>query len=479
MGTEKNIPLCVDLDRALVKTDILLESLLALLRSNIWYIFILPCWLLKGKAYLKSMIANRATIDVEKLPYNQEVVKFIAGEKDKGREVVLVTATNILYAEQIAKYLEIFSLVVASNDKINLKSINKRDRLESLYGKKGYDYLGDSSADIVVWKSANSALLVTNGDRNRKRQFEKKGVLFDKVFPNNENGYYHKIKSLSKALRIHQWAKNILIFVPLLLSHRIGDQALLLSSLLAFFSFSIAASANYLINDIVDLELDRAHPTKRKRMLALGGVFIGDAIVAIPLLLVSAVAILQFLPIQFALLLAAYLSITILYSVLLKKIVMVDLVILAGLYTMRIIAGAFAIEAELTFWLLAFSMFLFFSLALSKRYAELEMVKEDVSGRGYRLDDLPILRSLGASSGLLAVLVFALYINSQQITVLYNRPEILWFVLPVLLFWISRIWLLAHRGDMHEDPVLFAIQDRASLVSSGVIVLLLWLAIKI
>jgi len=479
MDTEKNIPLCVDLDRALVKTDVLLESLLALLRSNIWYIFILPCWLLKGKAYLKSMIANRATIDVEKLPYNQEVVKFIAGEKDKGREVVLVTATNILYAEQIAKYLEIFSLVVASNDKINLKSINKRDRLESLYGKKGYDYLGDSSADIVVWKSANSALLVTNGDRNRKRQFEKKGVLFDKVFPNNENGYSHKIKSLSKALRIHQWAKNILIFVPLLLSHRIGDQALLLSSLLAFFSFSIAASANYLINDIVDLELDRAHPTKRKRMLALGGVFIGDAIVAIPLLLVSAVAILQFLPIQFALLLAAYLSITILYSVLLKKIVMVDLVILAGLYTMRIIAGAFAIEAELTFWLLAFSMFLFFSLALSKRYAELELVKEDVSGRGYRLDDLPILRSLGASSGLLAVLVFALYINSQQITVLYNRPEILWFVLPVLLFWISRIWLLAHRGDMHEDPVLFAIQDRASLVSSGVIVLLLWLAIKI
>jgi len=435
--------------------------------------------LLKGKAYVKSMIASKATIDVERLPYNQEVVKFISYEKNKGREVILVTATNTLYAEQIAKYLKIFSLAIASNDIINLKSVNKRDKLESLYGKNGYDYLGDSSDDIVVWESANSALLVTNGDRNRKRRFEKKGALFDKVFSSNKNSYYDKVKSWSKALRIHQWAKNILIFVPLLLSHRTGDQALLLSSLLAFLSFSIAASANYIINDIVDLELDRAHPTKRKRMLASGEIFIGDAIAAIPLLLVSAIAILQFLPTQFALLLATYLSITILYSALLKKIVMVDLVILAGLYTMRIIAGAFAIEAELTFWLLAFSMFLFFSLALSKRYAELELVKEDVSGRGYRLDDLPILRSLGASSGLLAVLVFALYINSQQITVLYNRPEILWFVLPVLLFWISRIWLLAHRGEMHEDPVLFAIQDRVSLVSAAVIVLILWLATKL
>jgi len=478
MSIEKNVPLCVDLDRTLVKTDILLEALLALLRNNMWYIFILPYWILKGKAYLKSMIANRVTIDVETIPYNQEVVKFIRDEKNNGRDVVLVTATNILYAEQISKYLDLFSSVLASNEVVNLKSVNKRDRLESLYGKHGYDYIGDSLSDIVVWRSANRALLVTNSGPKRKRWFEKKGIQFDQVFTCNKNSYYDKIKSWLKAIRIHQWAKNILIFVPLLLSHRTGDPSLLHSSLLAFFSFSIAASANYLINDIVDLELDRSHPTKRMRVLASGEIFLGDAIVAIPLLLVSSIAILQFLPIEFALLLAAYLSITILYSFFLKKIVIVDLVILAGLYTMRIVAGAFAIEAELTFWLLAFSMFLFFSLALSKRYAELELVKERVSGRGYRLDDLPILRSLGSSSGLLAVLVFALYINSQQITILYNRPGILWFVLPVLLFWISRIWLLAHRGEIHEDPVLFAVHDRASLISAAVIILLLWLAIQ-
>ena len=478
-----NNPLCVDLDRTLIKTDILLESVLALFRTHLRYIFLLPFWLLQGKAYLKAQLARRIVIDVAALPYNEEVVDFIRAEKSKGRDIILVTATSRIYAEQIAKYLELFSDVVSSDEKVNLKSEKKRSKLDLLYGDKGYDYIGDSSADVVVWQGAKKSLLV--GSQRKKNQFENNGLLFDKVFSGDLSSHYNRIKIWIRALRIHQWAKNILIFVPLFLSHRVNDQESLIIAVSAFLSFSIAASANYMINDLVDLELDRNHSSKKNRPFASGDLFIGNGVIAIPLLFIVSFLVLQFLPLQFAFLLGIYLSITILYSLVLKKLVIVDVITLAVLYTMRIVAGAFAIDVQLTFWLLSFSMFIFLSLALVKRYAELEFIKianpdyiddnDNISGRGYRLDDLPILRSLGSGSGLLAVLVFALYINSPEIKVLYQVPEVLWFVLPVLLFWISRIWLLAHRGILYEDPVLFALHDKVSIFSASILLLLLWL----
>jgi len=484
-STKKEIPLCVDLDRTLIKTDILLESVLALFRTHLWHIFLLPFWLLQGKAYLKAQLARRVVIDVTSLPYNAEVVDFIRAEKSTGRDIILVTATNRIYAEQIANHLDLFSSVVSSDEKLNIKSEKKREKLDLLYGDQGYDYIGDSSDDLIVWQGAEKSFLV--GSQRKKNQFENNGLLFDKVFSSDLSGFYNRIKIWIRALRIHQWAKNILIFVPLFLSHRVNDQESLVIAVLAFFSFSLAASANYLINDLVDLELDRNHSSKKNRPFASGDLFIGNGIIAIALLFIASFFVLQFLPLPFAFLLGIYLFITILYSLVLKKLVIVDVITLAGLYTMRIVAGAFAIDVQLTFWLLSFSMFVFLSLALAKRYAELELIKtanlgsidesnNNISGRGYRLDDLPILRSLGSGSGLLAVLVFALYINSPEIKVLYQVPEILWFVLPILLFWTSRIWLLAHRGVLNEDPVLFALHDKVSILSASFLLLLLWLA---
>ena len=293
------------------------------------------------------------------------------------------------------------------------------------------------------------------------------------------------IKDWIFALRIHQWTKNILVFVPLILSHRFENIEDSLTVFMAFFVFGLVASANYLINDMVDIDSDRKHLTKKNRPLASGKLSIRNAILAIIILLSCSIYFLLMLPSIFFSAIALYLIIAILYSFFLKKVVIVDVIVLAGLYTMRIIAGAFVIKNMPSFWLLAFSMFLFFSLALIKRYAELRIIKASskeienrnpMNGRKYVVEDMPILQIMGLGSGLLAVLVFALYINSSEIKILYEVPEILWLALPVLLFWISRMWLLANRGLMHEDPVIFALKDRTSLILAFSMLAFLWLA---
>jgi 4-hydroxybenzoate polyprenyltransferase len=293
------------------------------------------------------------------------------------------------------------------------------------------------------------------------------------------------IKDWIFALRLHQWTKNILVFVPLILSHRLENIEDSLTVFMAFFVFGLVASANYLINDLVDIDSDRKHLTKKNRPLASGKLSIRNAILAIIILLSCSIYFLLMLPSIFFSAIALYLIIAILYSFFLKKVVIVDVIVLAGLYTMRIIAGAFVINNMPTFWLLAFSMFLFFSLALIKRYAELRIIKASskeienrnpMNGRKYVVEDMPILQIMGLGSGLLAVLVFALYINSSEIKILYEVPEILWLALPVLLFWISRMWLLANRGLMDEDPVIFALKDRTSLILAFSMLAFLWLA---
>jgi 4-hydroxybenzoate polyprenyltransferase len=294
-----------------------------------------------------------------------------------------------------------------------------------------------------------------------------------------------KLKIWISALRIHQWAKNILIFIPLLLSHNFMELELIISSVMAFFSFSLVASANYLFNDLIDLDFDKHHPTKRNRPLASGRLPVYHGWLAILLLLGISFIIISYLPFLFFVSVVIYLLVSILYSTVLKRLIIVDIIILAGLYTIRIASGGFAVEVTATFWLLAFSMFLFFSLAIVKRVSELELFKSSnfkfdnngwLHGRCYQLEDLPILNSLGSGAGLLSVLIFALYINSLEIKALYKTPEILWFILPVFLYWISRIWLLASKGLVNEDPVVFALHDRASLLISIILIVFLWLA---
>jgi 4-hydroxybenzoate polyprenyltransferase len=293
------------------------------------------------------------------------------------------------------------------------------------------------------------------------------------------------LKDWLLALRLHQWAKNILVFVPIILIYRFKNTEDILIVFLAFLVFGLVASANYLINDMMDLDSDRRHPTKKNRPLASGKLSIRNAVIAVVMLLLGAISFIFILPLIFFGALAIYLTISILYSLILKQIEILDVIVLAVLYTIRIISGALVIKTIPTFWLLAFSMFFFFSLALIKRYTELRLIKtsakEDgykssMHGRKYLVEDMVILQIMGLGSGLLAVLVFALYINSVEIKLLYNLPEILWLALPVMLFWITRMWLLTNRGLMHEDPVVFAITDRASLVSAFSMLIFLWLA---
>jgi len=293
------------------------------------------------------------------------------------------------------------------------------------------------------------------------------------------------IKDWIFALRLHQWAKNILVFVPLILSQRYDNLEALFTVFIAFFVFGLVASANYLINDMMDLDSDRKHLTKKNRPIASGKLSKRKAIIAVIILLLGAISFVFILPSIFFSAIALYLTITILYSLVLKRIVIMDVIVLAGLYTMRIISGALVIETLPTFWLLAFSMFLFLSLALIKRYTELRLLKISIEeaddsvaihGRKYVIEDMPILQIMGLGSGLLAVLVFALYINSSEIKMLYEVPEVLWFALPVLLFWITRMWLLTNRGLMHEDPVVFALTDSASLIAAFSMAIFLWLA---
>jgi 4-hydroxybenzoate polyprenyltransferase len=293
------------------------------------------------------------------------------------------------------------------------------------------------------------------------------------------------LKILFAALRFHQWSKNILIFVPFFAAHRYNELDSFISLCLAFFAFSLAASANYVLNDLIDLESDKTHPTKKNRPLASGKLKVKNAIILMISLITIALIIASSLPLIFLQLLLLYLFIAILYSLFLKKEIIIDIVILSSLYTLRIVLGGAAIDANITYWLLAFSLFLFFSLALVKRYSELLFVSSNINelsgdkssyGRGYTFDDMPTILIIGISSGLLAVLVFALYINSPEITVLYQTPGILWFGLCILLFWISRLWLLVQRGVIKDDPVLFALKDKASLISVFSLFIIMWLA---
>ncbi len=454
----KPLPLCVDLDGTLVHTDMLLESFIRLLRQKFLYIFFIPFWLLKGKSCLKHKLAEKVSIDYGCLPYNQKLITYIEKEKKKGREIVLVTASDKIIAKGIATQLGLFDEVLASTDGLNLKGEKKADALVERYADKEFDYIGNETVDLAVWKHAATAISV-NSSRSLRRVLSE----FDKVEYIETDTEKSFFRSSIRALRPHQWAKNILVFVPLLLSHSYFDESRVLSTLLAFISFCLCASAVYIFNDLMDLDADRRHPVKKNRPFAAGDLSILSGLL-LSVLLLGLSAFLAFnISLGYALVFAVYFLTTTAYSLGLKSVALLDVFILAGLYTLRVLAGTFSADAQASFWLLAFSLFIFFSLAMLKRYSELYNLerrgKKRILVRGYSTDDKEILALLGVASGYISVLVMALYITTPEHMVAYRKPEFLWIVFPALLFWISRIWLLASRGQMNEDPVLFALKD--------------------
>ncbi|MEI7051331.1 UbiA family prenyltransferase [Pseudomonas sp. B21-051] len=471
-----NTPLVVDLDGTLLRSDLLLETGMAFVRHRPLKALRLFKWLVKGKATLKANLARAVDIDVTVLPYDPAVLDLVNSARNSGRKVVLATASHISLAERIAEHLGIFDQVLASDEKVNLSSHRKRDLLVEHFGVKGFDYVGNSSDDLSVWEVSRDAYVV-NPERGVERRAQAIGNVKE-VMLSNVAG----VKDWRKALRLHQWMKNILIFVPLLAAHQLGNYLLIWQGVMAFLFFGLCASSVYLLNDLLDLADDRHHGTKRFRPFASGRLSIGSGIMVFPLLLTGAFAgAALFLPWAFVATLVAYYILTFAYSLWLKRQMAVDVIALAALYTLRIIAGAAAFGLELTFWILAFSMFMFLSLALVKRYAELGEARrkgltQKTRGRGYYPGDLEMISSLGASSGYLAVMVLALYIHDQATTSLYAHPQIIWLACPLLLFWVTRVWMLTHRGQMHDDPVVFAIRDRVSLMVGALFCLVFWAA---
>lgn len=473
----RELPLCVDLDGTLVKTDLLLESLFALLKAKPWAVFLLPFWLLRGRAYLKQQIAARATVNVPALPYHLEFLQFLTEQYQAGRSLILATAADQTIARAVAGHLGIFSDVLASNGARNLSGRHKLQALRERVGD--FAYAGNARVDLPIWREATAAIVV-NAPAHVVRSAQREANV-ETVFPGDQ-GLRARARAFVKAIRVHQWIKNILVFVPLFTSHRVVSPMLWLDAVLAFVAFSLCASSVYLVNDLLDLEADRLHPKKRTRPFASGALPVSVGLVAVPLLLGAGFGIAKgLLPPSFALALAAYYALTVAYSFYLKQMVLLDVVVLATLYTLRILAGAAAVGVPLSQWLLAFSLFLFLSLALVKRFSELHALRRSnntvAKGRGYFAGDLEQLASLGAASGYISVLVLALYINSRQVTSLYSHPALLWLICPFILYWVSRVWLLAHRGQMHHDPIVFAIRDKISYITGAIVGLIMLFAI--
>jgi 4-hydroxybenzoate polyprenyltransferase len=389
---------------------------------------------------------------------------------------LLVTASDRRMADPVAAYLGLFSEVLASDGKTNLRGKNKVAKLVERFGERGFDYAGNSSVDLPVWAQSRQALVVnaTVGLEDRARR----GGPVGGVFPAPGSAWRASIQ----ALRPHQWVKNLILFVPLVTSHKITQLPLVLNAVVAFVAFCLCASGVYVLNDLYDLDADRHHPAKRMRPFASGRLPLQAGLIAAPILVAIGGFLACRLAWSFAAVLAFYFVLTTAYSHGLKRIALVDVFCLAGLYTLRLIAGHESTGVDYSAWLLVFSMFIFLSLALVKRFVELNAARSrersDILGRGYLAEDAGLVASLGTTSGYMAVLVLALYVNSQEVKVLYHQRMLLLLICPLLLYWISRVWLIAHRSQMHDDPIVFALKDRASYVVGVLTLFVLWLAAR-
>jgi 4-hydroxybenzoate polyprenyltransferase len=458
-------PLVVDLDGTLLRTDMLYESAVRLLRANPLYIFVLPFWLLAGRHVLKRELARRVDIDVALLPRNEAFVDHLQAEAGRGRTLVLATASHELLARRAYEHWGLFQDLLCTGEGGNLKGPRKRDALLARFGPGGFDYAGNDAADLQVWGSARRALVV-NASASVERRARALGNT-ERVFRDRSA----RAGILVRSWRVHQWAKNLLVFVPLLAAHLWGDADALMATMLTFTAFCLCASAIYQLNDLLDLDADRKHPRKRLRPIASGRLSIPLAFGSAIALGAGGLAIAAAVSFPVLALLVGYIGLTTAYSYAIKKQAVVDVVTLAALYTVRIIAGAAAVEVVPSFWLLAFSMFLFLSLGTLKRCAELLNAPpegRDVAGRGYRAEDLPYLTGFGAAAGTGSVVILALFVNSVETTAHYSRPELLWLLCTVLVYWIGRMWLKTGRGEMHDDPVVFAAKDAVSRWSAAI-----------
>ena len=451
--------LVVDLDGTLLRSDMLFESFWSAFGQDWRSPFLSLAALTGGRASLKRHLANASAVEASTLPYDQKVIAYAEAWRRSGGRTALVTASDSDFATAIAEHLGIFDEVHGSDGTLNLKGERKAQFLEQRFGSRGFAYMGDAKADLPVWKRATKAITV-NAPTALRQEAERVCKNVEHLVTDTKS-----IKPYIKAVRPHQWLKNSLVFLPMLAAHQL-DGATFLLSLLAFICFSVVASSVYVLNDLLDLAADRAHPRKKNRPFASGSIPIAHGTWMAAGLLLLGAALAVSISVDFLLAMATYYLLTTAYSLHLKRRIVIDICVLAGLYTARIIAGGVATGIPLSVWLLAFSVFFFLSLAAVKRQAELidsaERGNLKANGRGYHVDDLPIISMIAIGAGYVSVLVMTLYVNSPAVVQLYAHPEALWGVCGVLLYWITRTVMVAHRGHMHDDPVVYAAKDRIS-----------------
>ena len=458
--------LAVDLDGTLLKSDMLHETFWSALGQSWRNVFTSFRALAQGRAVLKRHLAAAARIDPATLPYNEDVLDYVRNWRQEGGRTALVTASDQALADSIASHLDLFDEVHGSDGNQNLKGKCKAEFLDDRFGSTGFAYMGDSYADIAVWEISSLAITVS-ADAALRAKAEQAAGVFEHISPPN-----HAMRAYAKALRPHQWLKNTLVFLPMIAAHQL-DWNTLATAMLAFISFSVIASSVYILNDLIDLDSDRQHPRKRNRPFAAGTVPIAHGAWMGGGLMLAGGALAAILGPEYFAIMLSYLLMTTAYSLFLKRVMVADICVLAGLYTIRIFAGGVATENQLSVWMLAFSIFFFLSLAAVKRQAELvdsaDRGKLQASGRGYTVDDLPIISMIAIAAGYLSVLVMALYVNSPNVVELYSRPNFLWGISGVLLYWLTRTVFIAHRGGMHDDPVVYAVKDKVSLGCFAVI----------
>jgi 4-hydroxybenzoate polyprenyltransferase len=468
-------PLCVDLDGTLVKSDTLVDSLLVLLRTDTAQVFKLPGRLLQGKAAFKAFVTQSVFLDAAHLPYNHTLLQFLHEERARGRALYLATGADMHLARRVADHLGIFADVLGSDGATNLTGSRKLDGLRRRLDSSSFDYIGNDTPDLPLLDHATEPM-VANPTLRLRIRMRARGIRPARSFLERKSA----LSSLLKALRLHQWAKNLLIFIPLLCSHAL-TAGKLLAALAAFCCFSLTASSAYIVNDLLDIETDRRHPRKRQRPFAAGDLSaVGGLVVAAIFLFVGLYGAFL-LPGSFFACLLIYLATTLAYSLYLKRIALVDVLVLSCLYILRLLAGSSVTQTPISHWLAGFSMFLFLSLAIVKRFAELENLRASNgvprNGRGYILGDLDQLRSFGTASAYAAVVVFAIYISGPDVVKLYHKSPLLWLTVPLMTLWLNRVWLLASRGELDEDPVAFALTDPISQVIGIVVVIIALLAL--
>jgi 4-hydroxybenzoate polyprenyltransferase/phosphoserine phosphatase len=474
--------LCVDLDGTLVKSDTLHDSALAVARHHPRALLNIPGWLAQGKAALKRHLANTIQLDIVHLPYNRELLQYLEQQRATGRPLYLATAADADTANRIAAHLGIFTGVLASDGKLNLAGKNKLAAFQSRFGDN-FSYIGNALPDLPLLQHSREPM-VANPTPALRAALRKARITPVRTFDERIS----PLKAWLKAIRLHQWAKNVLIFLPLLLAHAWAP-GLVAGAALAFLSFGLCASATYIVNDLLDLEADRQHPRKRLRPFASGDLSALAGVAIVVLFLAASLTLAMLVPrvidalspdfsllhpYRFLVWLGIYLVTTVAYSLRFKRVALVDVIVLSGLYTVRILAGSAATGIPVSTWLAGFAIFFFLSLAFVKRFAELENLRErggvSIGGRGYHIADIEQLRSFGSASGYASVVVLTLYISNLDAAQLYRHANRLWLLVPVLLLWISRLWLQASRGQLDEDPVVYAITDRRSLLLGLVVV---------